>query len=145
MSAPAAGVYFYSGSGTNAGATLAGGSSSWSMVSDRNAKENFQSVDAKEILSAVTAMPLTTWNYKTQAKSIRHVGPMAQDFAAAFHVGENDTAISTVDEGGVALAAIQGLNQKLEAENTELKKQNDSLAERLNKLEATVKAIIEKK
>jgi hypothetical protein len=138
------GVYFYSGAG-GTGVDLASGSGSWSSMSDRNAKENFQSVDAQEILSAVAAMPLTTWNYKTQAKSIRHVGPMAQDFAAAFGVGENDTTISTVDEGGVALAAIQGLNQKLEAENAALKKQNDSLAGRLNELEATVKAIIEKK
>ena len=117
------GVFFYSGSGST-GVQLAAGSGSWSSVSDRNAKENFQKVDAQSVLTAVAAMPMTTWNYKTQAKTIRHVGPMAQDFAAAFHVGENDTTISTVDEGGVALAAIQGLNQKLEetrAENAELK------------------------
>jgi hypothetical protein len=139
------GFAFYTSSGLTAGVTLAAGSGSWSMVSDSNAKENFQSVDGETILAQVTAMPMTTWNYKTQAKSIRHVGPMAQDFHAAFHVGENDTTISTVDEGGVALAAIQGLNQKLEAENAELKKQNDLLADRLNELETTVKTIIEKK
>jgi hypothetical protein len=105
-------------------------------------------VDAQTVLTAVAAMPMTTWNYKTQAKTIRHVGPMAQDFAAAFHVGENDTTISTVDEGGVALAAIQGLNQKLNEKDGEiqtLKQQNDSLAERLNELEATVKSLAEKK
>jgi hypothetical protein len=140
------GVVFYT-SGT-AGTQLAPGSGSWSMFSDRNAKENFQPVDAQTVLTAVAAMPMTTWNYKTQAKTIRHVGPMAQDFAAAFHVGENDTTISTVDEGGVALAAIQGLNQKLNEKDGEiqtLKQQNDSLAERLNELEATVKSLAEKK
>ena len=82
-------------------------------------------------------MPMTTWNYKTQAKNIRHIGPMAQDFAAAFHVGENNTTISTVDEGGVALAAIQGLNKKLEeqqAENVELKKQLADLKAVVDKL-----------
>lgn len=43
-----------------------------------------------------------------------HIGPMAQDFNAAFQLGESDRAITTVDADGVALAAIQGLNQKLE-------------------------------
>ena len=70
---------------------------------------------------------------------------MAQDFHAAFGLnGADDKHISTVDESGVALAAIQGLNQKLEetcAENVKLKQQNDSLAERLNELEATVKQL----
>jgi phage shock protein A len=44
----------------------------------------------------------------------------------------------------VALAAIQGLDQKLNAKDAEiqnLKQQNDSLAERLNELEATVKQL----
>jgi hypothetical protein len=42
------------------------------------------------------------------------MGPMAQDFKAAFGVGESDTGITSVDADGVALAAIKGLNQKLE-------------------------------
>jgi hypothetical protein len=39
---------------------------------------------------------------------------MAQDFYAAFKVGADERNIATIDEGGVALAAIKGLNQKLE-------------------------------
>lgn len=39
-----------------------------------------------------------------------HLGPMAQDFHAAFNVGMDDKHMATVDEEGVALAAIQGLN-----------------------------------
>jgi hypothetical protein len=77
---------------------------------------------------------------------------MAQDFHAAFHVGENDTTISTVDEEGVALAAIQGLNQKLEAsrqkletENADLKHQNESLEKRLDDLEQLVQSLAAKK
>ena len=46
---------------------------------------------------------------------MRHLGPTAQDFRAAFGLGHNDTTISSVDAPGVALAAIQGLNAKLEA------------------------------
>jgi hypothetical protein len=121
-------------------------------MSDRNVKENFQSVSALEVLDRVATLPVATWNYKTQPASIRHIGPTAQDFKAAFAVGETDTGISTVDEGGVALAAIQGLNQKLNAKLNEkdseiqtLKQQNDSLAERLNELEATVKQLVAQK
>jgi peptidoglycan hydrolase CwlO-like protein len=84
---------------------------------------------------------MTTWNYKTQAKTIRHVGPMAQDFTAAFHVGENDTTISTVDEGGVALAAIQGLNQKVEEQKSELK-ERDADIRQLKQSVAELKQLI---
>ena len=124
------GFFFYTSSNNTVGAQLPAGSGSWSSLSDRNAKENFASVDAQSVLQEVAAMPLTTWNYKTQDKTIRHIGPMAQDFHTAFAVGEDDRHITEVDEGGVALAAIQGLNQKLEearAENTELKKRLEAL------------------
>jgi hypothetical protein len=139
--ARASGGFLLYSSTTNVGVSLATGSGSWSSLSDRNAKEHFAAVDPGEVLAKVVALPLTTWNYKSQDAAIRHIGPMAQDFKAAFGVGETDTGISTVDADGVALAAIQGLNQKLEetrAENAELKQENQSLAKRLSDLEALV-------
>jgi hypothetical protein len=84
-------------------------------ASDRNAKENFREVDPEEILARVVTIPISRWNYK-EDKSSDHVGPMAQDFHSAFHVGPDDRHIATVDADGVALAAIQGLNRKLERE-----------------------------
>jgi hypothetical protein len=107
------GAFFYTGSG-GSGAQLPGGSGSWSQFSDRNGKEHFASVDTHALLDKLLKTPITTWNYRAQDRSIRHLGPMAQDFYAAFNVGEDERHIATVDEGGVALAAIQGLNQKLE-------------------------------
>jgi hypothetical protein len=118
------GYRFFSDSTTTSGAFLAAGSGSWTSMSDRNAKENFAPVDSQVVLAEVVALPMSTWNYRSQDIGIRHIGPMAQDFKAAFGVGESGTGISTVDADGVALAAIQGLNQKLEetrAENAELK------------------------
>ena len=83
---------------------------------------------------------------------MQHIGPMAQDFQAAFQLSADDKHISVVDEGGVALAAIQGLNQKLQeelnhqdAENAKLKQQNDLLAERLSQVEAIVKQLAAQK
>lgn len=81
--------------------------------SDRNKKENFKSVDSREILNRVVALPITEWNYKADPNS-RHVGPMAQDFRASFGLGDDEKYIATVDADGVSLAAIQGLNRKLE-------------------------------
>jgi hypothetical protein len=123
------------------------------LTSDRNAKENFKPVDNQAVLAKVASLPVTEWNYKTDQAGVQHIGPMAQDFQAAFGLdGKDDKHISVVDEGGVALAAIQGLNQKLQdelnredAENAKLKQQNDLLAERLNQVEAIVKQLAARK
>jgi hypothetical protein len=132
------GVRFYSAIDTNTGAATAGvrltsGSGSWSSLSDRSAKENFTPTEPREVLDKVAALPIATWNYKSQDKSIRHIGPTAQDFHAAFNVGENDRTITTVDADGVALAAIQGLNQKLEhelkAKDAQIRQLQSDLAE----------------
>ncbi len=99
--------------------------------SDRNVKENFQPVNPREVLDKVTALPISRWNYKADSE-VAHVGPMAQDFYTAFEVGMDDKHISMVDADGVALAAIQGLNQKLEetrAENAQLKHDLSELKE----------------
>jgi hypothetical protein len=84
------------------------------QTSDRNAKENFQPLDFQQVLAQVASLPLSKWNYKTDHQDVQHIGPMAQDFQAAFGLnGQDDKHISVIDEGGVALAVIQALNQKL--------------------------------
>lgn len=106
-----------------------------SQNSDRNVKKAFTPVDPRTVLAKVAALPITEWGYINAAAGTRHIGPMAQDFHAAFDLnGDDDQHITTVDEGGVALAAIQGLNEKLENENAELK-------QRLAVLEALVKQL----
>jgi hypothetical protein len=102
----------------------------WNNASDRNLKDNIHTIDPREILEKVAALPVSRWNYKTQPGAT-HLGPMAQDFRAAFGLGEDDKHIATVDADGVALAAIQGLNQKME----HTQRENESLKERVEKLE----------
>jgi Chaperone of endosialidase len=107
------------------------------LTSDRNAKKNFSSINPQNVLENVAAIPITRWNYKADASSIAHVGPMAQDFHAAFGLnGGDDKHISVVDAQGVALAAIQGLNQKLEAEKAENAKLRSSLTDLEKRLAA---------
>jgi len=105
-------------------------------LSDRNVKENFAPLNAQEVLEKVAALPLSRWNYK-QDKSQEHLGPMAQDFHAAFNVGPDDKHIATVDADGVALAAIQGLNEKVEetrAENASLRRELSEIKQLIGKL-----------
>ncbi len=123
------GVRFVTGvdraGGVDAGVRVPPGGNAWQALSDRNAKTNFAPVNGRDLLEKLAAVPMTTWNYKSQDASIRHIGPMAQDFYAAFGVGEDDRHITTIDADGVALAAIQGLNalaQSQAAEITALKK-----------------------
>lgn len=116
-----------SNSGGSAGVTLSAGSGSWNSLSDRNMKANFAAVNPREILRGVLNLPISTWNYKTQATSVRHIGPMAQDFFATFKVGEGDKTIATIDPDGVALAAIQGLNEELKDRDAKIEEQQRQL------------------
>ena len=100
--------------GGSSGVYLAANGSTWASVSDRNAKKNFQPVDTVAVLNKLAAMPVEKWNYKWEADNdTPHLGPMAQDFKAAFYPGRDEKSITTLEFDGVELAAIQGLNQKL--------------------------------
>jgi hypothetical protein len=131
-------LYIWSGSDKaavdNAGNMYA---NTFTPTSDRNAKENFSFVDPTVVLDRVAALPITRWNFKQDTGST-HIGPMAQDFYAAFGVGPDDRHIATVDADGVALAAIQGLNQKLESELRQKQTEITALKERLERLEMMI-------
>jgi hypothetical protein len=91
-----------------------------SIASDRRLKTDFAPVDVRAVLAKLASLPIETWSYKTDDPSVRHIGPMAQDFAAAFQVGEDDRHIHAVDSAGVAFAAIQGLLQAMERQRREI-------------------------
>jgi hypothetical protein len=120
----------------------------FNTTSDRNVKEDFTAVDPSVILAKVVAMPVQSWSYK-MLPGEKHIGPMAQDFHGAFGLnGADDKHIATVDEEGIALAAIQGLNQRVDEKDAQiqkLKQQNDSLAGRLQNLEQMMQTLTEKK
>ncbi len=73
------------------------------------------------LLLAGVLSPLTSARARGSTDNgTRHAGPMAQDFETTFGLnGGDDKHISVVDENGVALAAIQSLNQKPEARSRE--------------------------
>ena len=133
------GVYFYTNSSLTTGSYLAAGGNAWNAVSDRATKENLTPVDDQAILERLAALPLQEYNLKSQDPSIRHLGPVAQDFYAAFGYGESDRAINMEDADGVALAAIQGLYQMAQEQEAQIAAQRqriDDLEARLAALEA---------
>jgi hypothetical protein len=108
-------------------------------VSDRSLKEGFAFVDGQEVLSRLSDVPITTWSYKAEDPDVRHMGPTAQDFRAAFGLGESDTSINLLDSSGVALAAVQELYQLSQgqaARMQELERTNATLQRQLDGLEA---------
>jgi hypothetical protein len=96
----------------NAGVYLGAGASSWSSLSDQNAKYDVQEVDATDVLTRLISIPVATWRYRGEASAVLHMGPMAQDFYAAYRLGDDDRHIATIDADGVALAAIKALHQE---------------------------------
>lgn len=125
---------------TSTGAYLTTGGA-WTNASDAARKENFAPVDGREVLGQLVNVPVGTWNYRAEDADIRHLGPTAQDFYAAFGLGNSDKAISTVDADGVALAAIQGMYQVVQEQEAQIAAQQGQIADleaRVAALEATV-------
>ena len=135
------GVRFFSNPSLTTGVELPAGSGAWLTLSDRSVKENIVSVNGRELLERLSEIPIQSWNYRSQDDSIRHIGPMSQDFSAAFGFGPDDRHISTVDADGVALAAIQALHEIVEEQELELNskdKRIEGLEERLTYLEEMI-------
>jgi len=105
-----------------------------SLPSDRAIKQDFDTVDTREILGRLVAMPVSSWSYSFQDPSVRHIGPMAQDFSAAFGVGDSDRKIDMVDANGVSIAAIQalyGMVQERDAQIAAMRTELDEIKKRL--------------
>jgi len=131
----------HDGSSGNGAYLTAGGV--WTNASSRTFKEAFEHVNVTDVLSKLVSLPVQTWFYKDAHQEGRHMGPVAEEFMETFGLGNDDKHITTVDESGIALAAIQGLNKKVEVENASLKQENvelrgklDAIVARLDKLES---------
>lgn len=139
------GYRFFTGTG-NGGAQLRAGETSWSVLSDKNMKRDITPADCGSILDKLSRVPVFQWHYPWEDSTAPlNLGPMAQDFKAAFFPGRDDTTINTLEFDGVALAAIQGLNQKLEQELKRRDAENASLRQRLGQLEQLVKMLAQER
>ncbi len=87
----AGGVKFASNTAATLGVELAPNGSQFTSLSDVRTKHRFRELDNDDVLARIARMPVTEWSYKAQDAVIRHIGPTAQDFHAAFGLGEDPT------------------------------------------------------
>jgi|GEM_PF-2416114 len=127
---------FHGGSGGNGTCTYAGGAG-WNCASDRNLKENFRAVSPRAVLERLQKMPVSRWNMIGDSSKTPHLGPMAQDFKAAFGLGDSDKTINTADAQGVALTAIKGLAEVVQEKDAQIV----ALSSKLSALEARLDAL----
>ena len=151
----AGGVRLYTNATTTVGVYLNAGGSAWNVISDRNRKENFLAVDGEDVLARIRRIPVMEWNYIAEGGQVRHIGPVAQDWHAAFPLSDDPLSINSGDFDGVNLAAIQALERRtadqasriaaLEAENaalsTELEARTAALSREVAALRAAVEAL----
>jgi Chaperone of endosialidase len=107
------------------GAFLSDGGT-WTNNSDRDSKVQVASADSASILTKVASLPISTWRYKVEEGQV-HLGPMAQDFHAAFGLGADEKHIATIDEDGVALAAIQALYARALEDEAQLRSKDEQI------------------
>lgn len=122
-----------------AGGTISHGSS-------RSIKKEIENVDPDDILERLLQLDIYTWQYKTD-DNITHLGPMAEEFGDLFHLGKDNKHIAPGDMGGIAFAAIQSLNDKIEQRDQKistLEKENADLSDRLDRLESLVESLMDK-
>lgn len=149
----AGGTRFFSDADLDFGVWLAPGAGAWAAISDVNRKAHFRDVDGEAVLSRIARLSIREWSYKSQDSTVRHLGPTAQDFHAAFGLGESDTTITTTDIDGVNLLAVQTLERRtarlvgatrglqgtvaeLQAENRRLRAESSRQRDLLRRLDA---------
>jgi trimeric autotransporter adhesin len=136
------GVILYTNSALTAGMSMTAGGSSWNVVSDRNRKHDFAAVDGEDVLARIRSVPVNTWRYHAEP-GVRHIGPMAQDWHAAFGFSPDQTTINMSDLDGVNLAAVQALERRTADLQTQVADRDariESLEARVARLEALLLA-----
>ncbi|HEU4560118.1 MAG TPA: tail fiber domain-containing protein [Longimicrobium sp.] len=139
----AGGIRLYTNSTKTTGVTMNAGGSAWNVVSDRNRKENFLGIGGEEVLARLRTVPVTTWNYIAEGRQVRHIGPMAQDWHAAFGFNADPLIINQGDFDGVNLAGVKALDARTLAQQQTIEAQGRDLAElraRLERIEAALAA-----
>jgi trimeric autotransporter adhesin len=134
---------------STAGVYMRHGANSWSAYCDRNLKDNFKELDGEEVLAKINSIPVTEWNYKKGDPSLKYIGPMAQDFYAAFHLmGTDSLGINSICMDGVNMAGVKALEKRTRETNAvllSLIEENKKLKEQLADLKDISEQVTELK
>ncbi len=133
----AGGYRFRTNATLTTGCNLPAGSGVFSCSSSRMLKEHFATVDGEDLLARFRTVPVNTWSYIGEPGGVRHLGPFAEDFRAAFGLGIDSQSIGLLDIAGVNFAAVKAL----EARTAELQQELRQRDQRLGELEARLARI----
>jgi len=114
-------------------------------ASSRTIKDNIESVEPREILDMVSSLPIYKWNYINDEASVKHIGPIAEEFYELFRLGSDNKHIASLDTSGIALAAIQALSSELKIKSNQiesLEKKNKQLNDRLAVIEKNIQQLL---
>jgi hypothetical protein len=139
----AGGFRFRTNATLTTGCNLPAGSGVFSCASSRTLKNGFVPVDGETLLGRIRTVPVNTWSYNDEPGHVRHLGPFAEDFRAAFGLGTDDRSIGMLDIAGVDFAAVKALEARtadLQRQLQERDRRIDDLEARLARLEAAVAA-----
>ena len=137
------GYIFYTNAAQTTFVSLAAGGNSWASSSDSNLKENILSQNPSYFYNNIDLMPVSSWNYKSSDdKTIRHYGPMAQDFFSLFGKDSlgtigSDIKLSPYQLSSVGLLALKGHQEeysRIKNELEKVKKESEELDEEIELL-----------
>lgn len=112
--------------------------------SDVNAKQDIEPIDGRMVLARLDEIPISEWTYKKDENGARHLGPMAQDFHAAFGLGVDETKIAPGDMAGINMAAIKALREEKNKEISKLRAENKNLEAGMVEKDAKIAALEER-
>ena len=139
----AGGYRFRTNATLTTGCNLPAGSGVFSCSSSRMLKEHFAGVDGEDLLARFRQVPVNTWSYIGEAGGVRHLGPFAEDFRAAFGLGVDSQSIGLLDIAGVNFAAVKALEARTAQLQQELRQRDQRIGEleaRLARIEAALAA-----
>jgi hypothetical protein len=134
---------YFSGKAKITGHLEVGSCTGCTISSDQNLKANILSIDPRAVLGKLAALPISQWNYKSDETSVRHVGPMAQDFRAAFDLGKDDLHIDMIDANGVTMASVQALYQLMLEKDRQIESLTRKVSQQqsqLNQVKRTIRS-----
>ncbi|MCX5707776.1 MAG: tail fiber domain-containing protein [Candidatus Omnitrophica bacterium] len=91
-------------------------------ASSRKLKENFVGMDPDDLLGKISQLEISRWNYKSEYKSVIHIGPVAEDFNRLFKTGSKEDVLHLIDSIGVSLAGVKALSGKINAQQQKIEK-----------------------
>lgn len=129
------------GVGGNTGCDLLTGSGTWSCSSSRTIKTDFSLIDKDWVLMALRDLPVSTWRYREDTTEALHLGPVAEDFYAAFGLGPDSMSLASQDLAGVALVATQALERRTTEQTYLTQSEIRSQAQQIRELRAEVEGM----